>query len=110
MLPAVTRVTLLPKHSQVIRNLSGDTCVPMLPAVTGVTMLPKHSSVNLQLQRRPCVTCSYRCYHVTQTQFSKFAIAEETFLPPCYLRLPMLPKHSQVNLLFKWMYLCPCVT
>ena len=37
MLPAVTRVTLLPKHSQVIRNLSGELValcylrLPLLP-------------------------------------------------------------------------------
>ena len=70
MLPAVTRVTLLPKRSQVnllfkwmylcpsvtcvypcyrypntvtkIGNLS-DICVPMLPVATRVTLLPKHS-------------------------------------------------------------------
>ena len=42
----------------------------MLPAVTRVTLLPKHSPVNLHLNWMylcPCVTCGYPCYPVTQT-------------------------------------------
>ena len=112
---------------------------PVLPAVTCVTLLPKHSPVNLQFMLEylcPCVTCSYPCYPVTQTQSSKFAIYVKEFvslcylwlpmfpcypntvqyicnlryLCPCYLWLPMLLKHNPVYLQFKLRYLCSCVT
>ena len=85
----------------------------MLPAVTLVTLLPKHSSVNLQFKLKylfPCVTCGYPCYLVTQTQSSIFAFQVDAFVSLCYLRLPMLPKHSPVYLQFKLRNLCPCVT
>ena len=74
MLPAVTRVT---QTQSSIFAFKLDVCVPVLPAVTRVTLLPKHSPVNLHLNWMylcPCVTCGYPCYPVTQTKFSKFAI------------------------------------
>ena len=65
MLPAVALVTLLPKHYQVNLQFKLRYLCPWLPAVTGVIRVPKHSSVNLQFKRG-------------------------AFVPPCYLRLPML--------------------
>ena len=85
----------------------------MLPAVTRVTLLPKHSPVYLHLNWMylcPCVTCRYPCYPVIQTQSSKFAFKLDVFVSLCYLRLPLLPKHSLVNLQFKLKYLFPYVT
>ena len=116
----------------------------MLPAVTRVTLLSKHSLVNLQFKLKylfPYVTCGYPCYPVTQTQSSIFAFQVDAFVSLCYLRLPvlpcypntvqytcnlscgtcvlvlpavtcvtLLPKHSPVNLHLNWTYLCPCVT
>ena len=123
---------------QWICNFSWGIYVPVLPAVTRVTLLPKHSPVNLQFTWKylcPCVTCSYPCYPVTQTQSSKFAIYVKEFVSLCYLRLPMLPvtqtqssifaiwgicvpvlpavtRVTQIHiyLQFKLRYLCPCVT
>ena len=133
-----------PNTVQYICISSGCICVPVVPAVTRVTLLPKHSPVYLQFKLRnlcPCVTCRYPCYPVTQTQSSKFAFKLDVFVSLCYLRLPLLPcypnidqyicnfswrncfpmlpavtrvtllpKHSPVNLHLNWMYLCPCVT
>ena len=113
----------------------------MLPAVTRVTLLPKHSHCNLQFKWMylcPCVTCDYPCYPVTQTPISKFAIKLRylclcvTCGYPCYpntvteicnlsgcicvpvllavTRVTLFPNHSHVNLQFKLRYLCPCVT
>ena len=133
-----------PNTVQYICISSGCICVPVLPAVTRVTLLPKHSPVYLQFKLWnlcPCVTCGYLCYPVTQTQSSKFAFKLDVFVSLCYLRLPLLPcypnidqyicnfswrncfpmfpavtrvtllpKHSPVILRLNWMYLCPCVT
>ena len=118
--------------------------LPVLPAVTFVTLLPKHSHWNLQFKWTywsPCVTCDNPRYLVIQTKTCKFAILVHLFVSLCYLRLPVLPsypnavtkifnliwcicipvlpatthvtlslKQSSVNLQFMLRYLCPCVT
>ena len=88
-----------PNTVQYICISSGCICVPVLPAVTLVTLLPKHSSVNVQFKLKylfPCVTCGYPCYLVTQTSSSKFAFKLDVFVSLCYLRLPLLPCYSNI--------------
>ena len=89
-----------PNTVQYICNSSGCICVPVLPAVTRVTLLLKHSPVYLQFKLRnlcPCVTCGYPCYPVTQTQSSKFAFNLDVFMSLCYLQLPLLPYYPNID-------------
>ena len=82
--PVLPTITLFPNTVPNIYNLSGDTCAPVLPAVTRVTLFPNHSHKNCNISRDTCA--------------------------PVLPAVTLLPKHSQVNLPFKWRYLCPCVT